>query len=35
MARLKEKAPHNKGYRLVYAPDSPLAAFFAKYEPLP
>jgi tryptophanase len=34
MRRLKEKAPQNKGYQRTYAPDSPLAAFFAKYEPL-
>jgi tryptophanase len=34
MRRLKEKAPHNKGYKRTYAPDSPLAAFFAKYAPL-
>ncbi len=35
MRRLKEKAAHNKGYQRTYAPDSPLAAFFAKYAPLP
>jgi tryptophanase len=34
MRRLKDEvAPRNKGYRRTYAPDSPLAAFFAKYAP--
>jgi len=33
MERVKERAPHNKGYRCVYAPEV-LAHFFSKFEPL-
>jgi tryptophanase len=33
MARVKERAPHNKGYRLVYAPEV-LAHFFSTFEPI-
>ncbi|HWN66229.1 MAG TPA: tryptophanase [Haliangium sp.] len=33
MARVKEKAPQSKGYRLVYSPEV-LSHFFSKFEPL-
>ncbi|HYH94562.1 tryptophanase [Hyalangium sp.] len=33
MARVKERAPHNKGYRCIYAPEV-LEHFFSKFEPL-
>ncbi len=33
MARVKERAPRNKGYRITYAPEV-LAHFFSKFEPL-
>jgi len=33
MTRVKERAPRNKGYRLLYAPTI-LAHFFSKFEPL-
>lgn len=33
LSRVKEKAVHNKGYRLTYAPEV-LAHFFARFEPL-
>jgi tryptophanase len=33
MARVKERAPRNKGYRLTYAPEA-MAQFFSKFEPI-
>ncbi|KFE68897.1 tryptophanase [Hyalangium minutum] len=33
MARLKEKAPQNKGYKITYSPEV-LGHFFSKFEPL-